>query len=191
MKRCFGIFGWLLGIAICVEATCIEAQAQVTYEQQGGVTYQVTRTPKSIPVTSYQTQQSKTYQPQTTTQVQTLPQTYVAPVTQYQWVARQHGWWNPFQRPYWTTELQPVTTWQAQQGTVQVPTTRTDWVEHVHTTQVPVVSYQTVQDEHRVAVSAAPAGAAGATAIASVPQTYGGTQMTSDPPRSSGTDYRR
>jgi hypothetical protein len=56
---------------------------------------------------------------------------------------------------------------------------------------VPVVSYQTVQDEHRVAVSASPMGAAGATSIASAPQTYGGTQMTSDPPRSGGADYRR
>ena len=180
MKPSSITLGGLLGLAICVAA-----DAQVTYENQGGVTYQVTRTPKSIPVTTYQPQTSKTYQPVTTTQIQTLPQTYITPVTQYQWVARQRGTWNPFMRPYWTTELQPVTTWQAQAGTVQIPTTQTQWVEHTHTAQVPIVSYQTVQDEHRVAVSAAPGAA---TAIASRPETYGGTQMTSDPPR--GTDYR-
>ena len=184
MKPSLGALGWLAALAIAADAC-----AQVSYEQSGGVTYQVTRTPKSIPVTTFQTQQSKTYQPQTTTEYRSYPQTYVAPVTQYQWVSRQRGTWNPFVRPYWTTELQPVTTWQAQQGTVQVPTTRTDWVEHTHTAQVPVVSYQTVQDEHRVAVSAAQIGA-GATAVASR-DGYGGQQMAGDPPRSGGDDYRR
>ncbi len=74
---------------------------------------------------------------------------------------------------------------------MQVPTTRTDWVENNVTRQVPIVTYQTVEDEHKVAVSAAPTGALGGTAIASRPDSYGGTQMTSDPPRSGGTEYRR
>ncbi len=186
MKPSIGAFGWLLGLA-----SCVAVQGQTTYEQSGGVTYQVTRTPKSIPVTTIQTQQHTTYQPQTTTQYKAYPHTFVTPVTQYQWVARQRGTWNPFAQPYWTTELQPVTTWQAQQGTVQVPTTKTDWVAQTHTTQVPIVTYQTVQDEHRVAVRAAPVGAAEPTAVASRPETYGGTQITSDPPRSGSADYRR
>jgi hypothetical protein len=181
MKPSIGALGWLVAAAISTDAL-----AQVTYEQSGGVTYQVTRTAKSIPVTEMRTEQHKTYTPQTTTHIQTLPQTYITPVTQYQWVARQRGTWNPFTRPYWSTELQPVTTWQATQGTVQVPTTQTQWVENNITRQVPVVTYQTVQDEHRVAVSAAPSGG---TAVASRPDAYGGTQMTSDPPR--GSDYRR
>lgn len=177
--------GWLLTAAITPQTL-----AQVTYEQSGGVTYQVTRTPKSIPVTEMRTEQHKTYVPTTTTQYQSYQQTYITPVTQYQWVARQRGTWNPFMRPYWTTELQPVTTWQATQGTVQVPTTRTDWVENNVTRTVPVVTYQTVEDVHKVAVSAAPTGALGGTAIATrPPETYGGTQMTSDPPRNSGS-YR-
>ena len=191
MKSSFHALGWLAAAAISSElAISSAAFAQVTYEQAGGVTYQVTRTPKSIPVTEMRTEQHKTFVPQTTTQYQAYQQTYVTPVTQYQWVARQRGQWNPFTRPYWTTELQPVTTWQASQGTVQVPTTQTTMVEHNITRQVPVVTYQTVTDEHKVAVSAAPTGALGGTAIASRPAgTYGGTQMTSDPPRD-GTVYR-
>ncbi|MGD9635760.1 MAG: hypothetical protein AB7G28_13205 [Pirellulales bacterium] len=176
--------GWIVAAAITPEAL-----AQVTtIEQSGGVTYQVTRTPKSIPHTELRTEQHKTYVPTTTTQYQSYQQTYVTPVTQYQWVARQRGTWNPFMRPYWTTELQPVTTWQASQGTVQVPTTRTDWVENNITRQVPVTTYQTVMAETRepVGISAPSDGTAIATRP---PETYGGTQMTSDPPRSGGS-YR-
>jgi hypothetical protein len=176
--------GWLV-----VAAVAPEIMAQVTYEQNGGVTYQVTRSPKSIPVTEMRTEQHTTYAPQTRTEYQSYQQTYVTPVTQYQWVMRQRGQWNPFGRPYWATELQPVTTWQTSQGTVQVPQTRTDWVRNEVTRQVPVVTYQTVVDEHKVAVSAAPTGALGGTAIASRPESYGGQQMKSDPPRSGGT-YR-
>jgi hypothetical protein len=173
---------------IASDAISTEALAQVTYEESNGVRFQVTRTPKSIPVTEMRTEQHKTFVPQTTTQYQSYQQTYVAPVTQYQWVARQRGAWNPFGRPYWVNELQPVTTWQASQGTVQVPTTRTDWVENNVTRQVPITTYQTVMAETRDPVGiAAPSGG---TAIASRPTTYGGTQMTSDPPRTGGTEYR-
>lgn len=178
MKLSLGTFGWLVAVAISTDAW-----AQVTYENQGGVTYQVTRSPKSIPVTELRTEQHTTYVPQTTTQYQSYQQTYITPVTQYQWVARQRGQWNPFGRPYWTTEMQPVTTWQASQGTVQVPSTQTQWVQNNVTRQVPVVTYQTVVDEHKVAVSAAPTGALGGTQVATRPDTYGGQQMTSDIPR--------
>lgn len=176
MKRSRIALGWLLAAAITPEAP-----AQVSYEQSGGVTYQVTRTPTSIPVTEMRTEQHKTYVPQTTTNYQTYQQTYVTPVTQYQWVARQRGQWNPFGRPYWTTELQPVTTWQTSQGTVQVPTTQTTMVEHNITRQVPVTTFRTEIAESRVPVGVSAPG----TAIASRPSdAIGGTQMTSDPPRS-------
>ena len=112
------------------------------------------------------------------------------PSTEYQWVARQRGLWNPFGQPYWTNELVPVTRWEARPSTVQVPVSRTDWVEETRTTQVPVTTYRTVQDQQtsRVAVSAAPAGTAGATAIASRPAPITGQQLQSDPPRS-GNPY--
>ncbi len=177
--------GWLVTAAITPGAL-----AQVTYTEENGVTYQVTRTPKSIPVTELRTEQHKTYEPRTTTQYQSYQQTYVTPVTQYQWVARQRGQWNPFMRPYWTTELQPVTTWQASQGTIQVPTSQTTIVENNITRQVPVTSYRTVMDEHKVAMGPSSSMSSG-TAIASRPaESYGGTQMTSDPPRNVGGNYR-
>lgn len=174
----------------CLAAIAVgsESFSQTTYEDANGVRYQVTRTPKSIPITTYQQQTSKTYQPQTTTQYQAYPQTTFAPVTQYQWVSRYRNWWNPFGRPYWTTELEPVTNWQAQQTTVHVPVSRTQWVEHTHTAQVPVTTYQTVTDEQRVAIGPAPTGS-GAANIASRPVNFGGQQLESDPPRSTGS-YR-
>lgn len=175
--------GWLVAAAISPEVI-----AQVTYTEENGVTFQVTKTPKSIPCTEMRTEQHKTYVPQTTTQYQSYQQTYVTPVTQYQWVARQRGQWNPFLRPYWTTELQPVTTWQASQGTVQVPTTQTTIVENNITRQVPITTYRTVMEEHKVAMGPSSSMSSG-TAIASRPDSYGGTQMTSDPPRSGG-NYR-
>lgn len=170
-----------------------QAQDSTTYETDAsGVTWMVSNrtVQKSIPSTEYQTREQKVYRPQLTTQYHSYQQMYVAPVTEYQWVARQRGLWNPFIQPYWTNELVPVTRWEARPSTVQVPVSRTDWVEETRTTQVPVTTYRTVQDQQtsRVAVSAAPAGAAGATAIASRPAPVTGQQMQSDPPRS-GNPY--
>jgi hypothetical protein len=169
-------------------AVGVPTHAQTTYEQVNGVTYQVTRTPQSIPVTTYQTQQSKSYQPQTTTQYQAYPQTTVAPVTQYQWVSRYRNWWNPFGRPYWTTELEPVTRWQAQQSTVHVPVSKTEWVEHTHTAQVPVTTYRTEIAESRVPVSVSPLGPTGQTSVATRPVDFGGQRLDGD---RGGESYRR
>lgn len=150
-----------------------------------GVTYRVTQ--RSIPTTEYQAREQKSYRPQVTTEYRSYSQTYVTPVTEYQWVARYRGWWNPFVQPYWSHELVPVTRWEARPGTVQVPVARTDWVEETRTVQVPVTTYRTVQD--RYAISATPvagalAGGGLATSVAQRP--IGGQQMTSDPPRDGG-----
>jgi hypothetical protein len=181
MKTSVWVWGSLAAIALGAEAG-----AQTTYENRNGIAYQVTHTPKSIPVTTVQPQTSKTYQPQTTTQYQSYPQTYVAPVTQYQWVSRYRNWWNPFGRPYWTTELEPVTRWQAQQGTVSVPVTKTEWVEHTHTAMVPVTTYQTVTEKHEYALG--PAAGSGVANIATQPTEFGGQRLDGD--RGVG-DYRR
>jgi hypothetical protein len=150
------------------------------------VTHNVTQ--RAIPTTEYQTQESKSYRPQVSTEYRSYPQTYVAPVTEYQWVARQRGLW-PFVQPYWSHELVPVTRWEARPGTVQVPVARTDWIEETRTTQVPVTTYRTVQDHttHRVAISAPPSpsmmasGTSSSTSVAMQP--IGGQQMQGDPPR--------
>jgi hypothetical protein len=190
---------WLVMLAGDVR---LNAQETTSIENgPDGVTYRVTHrvSQRSIPTTELQTREQKSYRPQVTTEYQSYPQTYVAPVTEYQWVARYRGWWNPFVQPYWSHELVPVTRWEARPGSVQVPVARTNWIEETRITQVPVTTYRTVQDEStsRVAISAAPgstgalAGSSGATGVALRP--IGGQQMQSDPPRdgtATGT-YRR
>jgi hypothetical protein len=207
MKRQSLAFG-LTWLAVMVAGVQSIAQETTTIETGAdGVTYRVTHrvTQRSIPTTEYQTRQSKSYRPQVTTEYKSYPQTYIAPVTEYQWVARYRGWWNPFVQPYWSHELVPVTRWEARPGTVQLPVARTDWVEETHTTQVPVTTYRTVQDQStsRVAISAPPSSTAVASGNSSTRTSValrpiGGQQMQSDPPRAgnpwnngaSGT-YRR
>jgi hypothetical protein len=176
MRRRSFVFGvaWLAVLASDVRSG---AQGTSTYETgPDGVTYCVTQ--RSLPVTEYQAREQKSYRPRVTTEYQTYAQTYVTPVTEYQWVARYRGWWNPFIQPYWSHELVPVTRWEARPGTVQVPVARTDWVEETKIVHVPVTSYRQVQD--RVAVSATPASS-GASSVAMRP--IGGQQLQSDPPR--------
>ena len=176
-------------LAVLVAAAA--ANGETTHETgPDGVTYRVTRvvTQRSLPQTELQTREQKVYRPQVTTDYQTYQQTYVTPVTEYRWVARMRGWWNPFGQPYWTHELAPVTRWEARPATVQIPVARTDWVEETRTTQVPVTTYRTVPEEYtsRVAVSAPPAGlAGGAASVASRPAPIGGQRMESDIPRES------
>ncbi len=193
MKKSLSALTWLAATAF---GATVEAQSTSELVNENGVTYRVTRqvVQRSIPTTEIQTREQKVYRPQVTTQYQSYQQTYITPVTEYQWVSRMHGWWNPFQQPYYTHELAPVTRWEARPTTVQVPVARTDWVEGTQTVQVPVTTYHTVADEnvYKQAVSVSPGTQ---TAIASRP--IGGQQLDKDPPsgpspfRSSGDSYRR
>ena len=162
-----------------------------------GVTYRVTENTyqTTLPYTEYESRQERTLQPQLTTDYQSFQQTYAVPVTEYRWVSRMRGWWNPFARPYWTHNLEPFTRTDYRTATVQMPSTRTSWVEQTRTVQVPVTKYRTVQNtsSSRVAVNAPTsvgtprtfASESGATAIASRPSDgrYGSERMTSDIPR--------
>jgi len=191
------------GCAAALAISSVARAQQTTTLEKGpdGVTYQVTRNvvPKSIPQTEYQTQSQTVYRPQLATDYQTYQQNYSVPVTQYQWVSRMHEWWNVFDGPYYTQELQPVTRWETRAGTVQVPVARTDWVQETRTAQVPVTTYKTVNEEYTslVAVSATPSYAPGqsqtSVAMQPAPPTetrYGGQQLQSDPPRAPSTSYR-
>lgn len=195
---------------ICLGMTTIgtAANGQTTYEDgPDGMRYRVTRqvVQQSIPTTEYQAREQKVYRPQVTTEYQTYAQTYMTPVTQYQWEPHLRNWWNPFGGAYWTHEYRPVTRWELRPGTVQVPMSRTNWVEETHTTQVPVTTYRTAQSEY---IARQPIGPAAGSAVASSSTTstnvasrlpVGGQQLQSDPPRaqspwttSSGADgYRR
>ncbi len=175
-------------------AVAAQAQETSTYETgPDGVQYRVTRrvVQRSVPTTEYQTREQKVYRPQVTTQCQSYQQTYLTPVTEYRWVSRLHGVWNPFVSPYWRHSLEPVTRWEARPGVVQIPTARTQWVEETRTARVPVTTYRTVNEEYtsRVAVSVPPSTTpatlspvGSTTSIASRPA-YGSQRMESDPPR--------
>jgi hypothetical protein len=189
---------------ICLGMTAIgtSVNGQTTYEDgPDGVRYQVTRqvVQRSIPTTEYQAREQKVYHPQVTTEYQTYAQTYMTPVTQYQWEPHLRNWWNPFGGAYWTHEYRPVTRWAMTPGTVQVPVARTNWVEETRTTQVPVTTYRTAQDEtvSRVAIGPAAGSSVTTTTVANRIQ-VGGQQMQSDPPKaqsawstSGGDGYRR
>ena len=185
-------------------------QGQVTYEDVGGIRYQVTRqtVPRQIPVTKTQQQQSTTYRQQVTTENVQHQQVYNVPVTQYQIVSRLNGRWNPFVQPYWTHHYEPVTTWQQQVGTVQIPVTRVAWAPETRTVQQPVTTWETHNQEivMKTPIGPTPLGGAPNTALAARPATsspsatisplsgstsgtsvasrpLGGEAMQSDPPR--------
>lgn len=182
-------------------AASAAAQETVTYEKGAdGVTYKVTRrvSQQLAPTTQMQSREQKVYTPRTTTQYQSYQQSSLTPVTEYRWVSRMRGRWNPFVQPYWAQQLEPFTRWENRLSTVQVPTTKTDWVEERRVVQTPVTTYQTVQNEtiSRVAVNSVPAAIPASPApatftpiqstpmVASLPSaTVGGQRMQSDPPR--------
>ncbi len=185
-------------VALACVAASIAAQAQetVTYEKGAdGVTYKVTRrvSQQLAPMTEMQTREEKVLRPRVTTQLQTVQQNYLTPVTEYRWVSRMKGRFNPFVQPYWTQQLEPFTRWQTTQSTVQVPTNSTEWVEERRTVQTPITTYRTVQNEtvSRVAVSTPPANYQPNTftpvetpLVASRPGALvGGQRLQNDPPR--------
>lgn len=209
-RRNLGLFNRrvprLVGL-LCLPLVACQAAAEesTTYERGAdGVTYRVTRNlvDRVVPQTQIETREEKTFQPQMTTRYQPTQQTYLTPVTQYRWVSRMKGRWNPFSKPYWTHQLEPFTHWESKQTTVQTPVTSTEWVEQRRVVQVPVTTYKKVKEEFtsRVAMdgiaappstveprSLSPDGRA--TSIASRPlSNIGGQRLQSDPPR--GGRYR-
>ncbi|MBA3484842.1 MAG: hypothetical protein H0T51_23835 [Pirellulales bacterium] len=186
---------------------------EVKYEDGAdGIRYQVTRQviQRQVPVQVMKDQQQTTYRQQVTTENVQHQQVYNVPVTQYRIVSRLNGRWNPFVQPYWTHHYEPVTTWQQQVGTVQIPVTRVSVAPETHTVQVATTEYRTANEEvfRKVAVGAVPSAApntawaartpatagpsatiaplAGSTAAASIAtRPIGGEKMESDIPRTS------
>jgi hypothetical protein len=175
------------------------AVGEVTYTNENGIQYQITRetVPYQVPVTEMRDQQQTVYTQQVTVDNVQQQQLYNVPVTQYQLVTRMHGRFNPFASPYYTYHYVPVTTWTQQVGTVNIPVSRVAWSPQTRTVQVPVTTYRTAQGEvmRKVAVGATPSGTAmaaqplpsgGATAtLAARPSApvAGGVALQNDPPR--------
>jgi hypothetical protein len=203
-------------VACLIAATAGSGRAdEVKIEDIDGIRYQVTRRTiqRPVAVTEMRDQQQTVYRQQVTTDVLRHQQLYTVPVTQYQLVSRLHGRWNPFIAPYWTHEYQPVTVWQQQAATVQIPVSRVAWAPETRTVQLPTTTYRMASDEQisKVAIGPTPTVPAGSqqmmattgatstgptatiaarpgATIASAPvaapaPTYGGVAMTSDPPK--------
>lgn len=186
---------WTSGVLVLVFALLAQsAPAQnVRIEERDGVRYQVSsRTvQRTVPVTEMQDRHQTVYTQQITTDNITSQQLYTVPTTQYHLVSRLRGRWNPFVTPYWTHNLQPVTTWHQQVANVQVPVSRVDWVPQTTTYQVPVTTYRTaeVEETTKVALSEPRTFAnaqplAPTATIALRPSTaIGGVALENDPPR--------
>lgn len=143
---------WVAALAAC------PAQADTTtYEVVNGVQCQVTRRTTQVPMTQVSNQQQTVYRQQLTTQTLQQQQLYTVPVTQYQLVSRLHGRWNPFVTPYWTHQYEPVTIWQQQTATVQIPVSTMAWTPETRSVQVPTTTMVPV--EAIVSIQALPAGA--------------------------------
>jgi hypothetical protein len=160
------------------------AQSSVDYQDVGGIRYQIQRTevPTSIPVTEMRDQQQTIYRQQVTTDNVAHQQVYNVPITQYQIVSRLHGRWNPFITPYWTHHYEPVTVWQQQVATVQIPVTRVGWAPETRTVQQPVTTWKTASRfvETRTPIGATPTGGSG-TALAGARPSAGTPSATLTP----------
>jgi hypothetical protein len=197
-----------------------EAYSQVTtsYEDGAdGIRYQVTRqiVQTQVPVTEYRDQAQTTYRQQISTQNVPHQQVYNVPITQYQIVSELHGRWNPFVTPYWTHRYEPVTVWQQQVATVQIPVSHVAWVPETRTVQQPVTTWKLANRESvvKTPIGAVPSGGRSNTAIAAArPLTsatpsaqltpsngatamtasrpLGGQALSSDPPRQPDTGWQ-
>ena len=122
-------------------------QATTEYVDRDGVRYAVTKqqVPVQVPVYETRSQEQTTYRQQITTENVQHQQVYHVPVTQYQIVTKIHNRWNPFAEPYYTHHYEPVTVWQQQVGTVQIPVQRATVVPETRTVEQRVpTSYKTV-----------------------------------------------
>lgn len=172
-------------------ATIYGEAGDVRFYEEDGVTYRETRVRVRRPVseTRYEERQETVYRPRYTTDIRDATQTYYAPVTRYQWEARWHGWWNPFQDPYVAYHLVPYTYWQTRQQTIQVPQTKSEWVPETRTVRKPITTLRFVEKEEvsRVAVNPQPrrSTASSAPAVAQgVQKPIGGVaRLEGDPPR--------
>jgi len=199
-----------LALAAAVGVDSANAQQQQDYIDKDGIRYQIIQrqVPTQVPITEMRSQEQTTYRQQVTTENVQHQQVYHVPVTQYQVVSQLHNRWNPFAEPYWTHHYEPVTTWQQQVGTVQIPVNKVAVVPETRTVQQPVTTWKTVNNtftEHR-AIGPTPNGPGANTMMAgaqplnnsqtatlsaapaqSTPRvannTYGGQMLPSDPPR--------
>jgi hypothetical protein len=149
---------WAMLACIAAAAASLTVRADTTtFEDVDGIRYQVTKRTMQVPIQQASSQQQTVYTQQVSTQTIQQQQLYSVPVTQYQLVSTLHGRWNPFVTPYWTHEYQPVTTWQQQTATVQIPVQTMAWVPQTQTVPTQTTTYRPVEAiVSRIPIGAAP-----------------------------------
>jgi hypothetical protein len=97
----------------------------------------------TVPVTRMQatTVDQLSYELQTQTRVEQVPQTVFKGTTQYVLQPKLRGWWNPMREPVQSYESVPITTWEPQTQMALRPTVVQQWVAKPQK----VVVYQPVQ----------------------------------------------
>lgn len=184
----------LLGLLACgllaglsaAEATAQQAQ---TY-QENGMLYRdhVTRVQRPIATIKTEERRQLVHRMQVTTEMRDTYRNYATPVTNYQWVTKEHGRWNPFVQPYYSQKMVPITRWEPRTEVTQVPITRTTWVPEIQTRQVQVPSWRMTEEKvvRKVYVGIAPTtttrtASRPAASVARIPNST--TSLKGEPPR--------
>ena len=143
---------------------------------------QTVRTP--VAATQVEEREQTVYRQQEKTQIYETQRNVLVPFTEYHWVPKWHGRFNPFRAPSISYHLVPYTRWKMQTQIVQTPVACANWFAEKHLLQVPVT---TLTIENRGQIVRRP----GTTLSPAVRQamvvrspTIGGVaRMESDPPR--------
>jgi len=98
---------------------------EVTFEQQDGTTYRVTRRVVKTPVTytEWKEHTETVYIEQYVTEQRDSYRTVYAPLTEYRCEPRWHDWWNPLSRTHIAYHMKPVTRWETRAEKYRAPVT--------------------------------------------------------------------
>jgi hypothetical protein len=161
--------------------------AALTAEEQviDGQRYLVTRRTVERPMskTEYKEVAREVYREEYVTDTHEVTRMVHVPVTEYRWEAQWAGRWNPFGQPYLVQRLVPRTTLETRTEIVTVPVTQRRLVPETRIERVPqTVRWMAKEEiEHKVAIDP-PSGNSGIEVAGR--QGFGGTKLSSDPPRS-------
>ena len=110
--------------------------------------------------------------PRTTTEWDSVQETYYAPVVRYDWQPRWHHVWNPFVPATLAYHYTPRMQWEPRIQTVQLPRTATRWVQEKRLVDVPQMVAGTREVQRGRWVAMAPeSNAASTTRVATAPST--------------------
>lgn len=107
-----------------------EPRSWIARDPVTGRLYQQELVTRTVPTTQWEVRPVATtvYEPRPVVSNVPSQQVTYTPTTQYVMQPRLRGWWNPLRQPVHSYEFVPVTSWQPQTQTVQLPVTTTQWV---------------------------------------------------------------